>query len=476
MSLSDTERITVKSKDEEFKDTGSTTAKVISLYSYTLTVQELKQFVSDIAKLEKRQTNVLTAYRPIMSTSKKAETLHWDSIKFISNKTVDNTIVSNTVKTNLFDDMEWFMNNEQWYFEKGVDYKRGYLLYGEPGCGKSSSIKAIANKYRLPIFNLDLETVKTNSQLISLTNDILCEVPDKPYILAMEDFDRYEMFTCGWRYQERKDRVTMQCLLNVIDGIVESHGRILIMTCNDKEKIISNQALVRPGRIDKIVEFTFADNSQASTLINNYYGTSINIEPDDMETGITPAELIKRMQSNNSLDKILFYVCKNNEKIKSMITPEQAEKFSIDMSVIEKNSEEFEKPVKKSEPKKKRPPKKLTIVDRKKLSIDNKLKEIQRLQKKIQDCDKTIKKMNVDIEYQQKDYEKSKEQQQLKEQKLKEKQAARAEKQKHINKKVLSVAKTISKKINNKKSVKKVPTPIQPTTNRQRVLRGNPRK
>jgi ATP-dependent 26S proteasome regulatory subunit len=85
-------------------------------------------------------------------------------------------------------------------------------------------------------------------------NDILYEVPDSPYILTIEDFDRHEMFVNKVKYAKRKDKVTLQCLLNVIDGIVETHGRLLFITCNDKQNVEKIDALIRPGRIDRMIE------------------------------------------------------------------------------------------------------------------------------------------------------------------------------------------------------------------------------
>ena len=396
-----------------YSNDNSLKAPPIVLYSYTMTVNELREFVSDIAKLEKKQSNMLMAYRAIVP--KKGDNPHWDSIKFMSNKTMSNTIVSKTVQMELFDDVDWFMRNEKWYNEKGVDYKRGYLLHGVPGCGKSSSIKAIANKYKMPIFNLDLETIKTNSQLISLTNDILCEVPDKPYILTIEDFDRHEMFAQPWVYANRKDHVTMQCILNVIDGIVESHGRLLIITCNDKTKIMSNSALIRPGRVDKIVMFDYVDHEQAAQLINNYFGTQIVIESDNLKPEITPADLIKRMQSTTSLIKVLNYVCKNinvpglHELVNGIMKNEimkngmvNGMKNGIEMNELE--NEPMDEKLNTSKTKKRKAPH-LTQIDRKKREIVRKRKEIAKLEKTITNADKAIQKLHVDVEFDQRELE-----------------------------------------------------------------------
>lgn len=189
--------------------------------------------------------------------------------------------------------------------------------------GKTSSIKAIANKYKLPIFSLDLESIKTNNQLVTLANDIIYEAPDKAYILAIEDFDRHDMFANSWKYNNTDKKVTLQCLLNIIDGVVESHGRILIITCNDKEPIEKINALVRPGRIDRLIEIGYLDGYQTGRLIDNYFNVNLKILDENVEQNVTPAQLIKKMQTSQSLESTIYYICKNADEMKQQITANQ---------------------------------------------------------------------------------------------------------------------------------------------------------
>jgi len=135
-------------------------AKKINVSSYTASMDELKNFISDTVKLIKSPSNMLKVYRIILSD--KNATPFWDVFEFKTNKNEKNTILSKYVKHELFDDLQTFIDSDELYAKRGIDYKRGYLLYGQPGCGKSSSIKAMAHKYDLPIFNLGKKSLILN--------------------------------------------------------------------------------------------------------------------------------------------------------------------------------------------------------------------------------------------------------------------------------------------------------------------------
>jgi SpoVK/Ycf46/Vps4 family AAA+-type ATPase len=395
-------------------ESNTKSGKTIVINSRTASIKVLKSFVTKIVKLEKKQSNILTVYRAV--GLKKDQTPHWDCLRFKSNKTIENTILKKETEQELFCDVDWFIRNEKWYTDKGIDYKRGYLLHGVPGTGKTSSIKAIANKYGMPIFNIDLDSIKTNNQLISVANDILYEAPDRPYIMAIEDFDRHEMFTDKWSYSGRNKKVTLQCLLNVIDGVVESHGRILVITCNDKEPIQRIQALVRPGRIDRIAEIGFLDGHQTSRLINNYFDVNLSIPDDNIEESVTPAQLIKKMQTSQSLESTLFYICKDSEKIKQQLENDDSqledEEEQLDGEEEQNGPPKMDKPVpfkddeekpgrrsRRNRYKRRRGNPGKNPADKKAWTIKQKEKRISDFEKINNDNDLRKRKLELELEY-----------------------------------------------------------------------------
>lgn len=71
-------------------------------------------------------------------------------------------------KDSLVEKINFFQNNEDWYTERGIPYTLGLLLHGEPGCGKTSAIKAIANMTGRHIISVPLKNVKTTSELYGI--------------------------------------------------------------------------------------------------------------------------------------------------------------------------------------------------------------------------------------------------------------------------------------------------------------------
>ena len=86
----------------------------------------------------------------------------------------------------LLEDAREFLESERWYTERGIPYRRGYLLHGIPGGGKSSLVSAVASELKLPIYILQL-----SNEL--LTDDALARLFQtmtlNPSIVLLEDID-----------------------------------------------------------------------------------------------------------------------------------------------------------------------------------------------------------------------------------------------------------------------------------------------
>ena len=140
-------------------------------------------------------------------------------------------------------DVGTYLRSKKTYLDLGIPYRRGYLLAGPPGTGKSTLILAMASHFKLPIYSVPLRgTEITGERLSQLLGN--CR---KPALIALEDIDCLKVATS--RELKPGDGLSMADLLNVIDGMGASEDRVLFMTANHPETL--DAALTRAGRVDR---------------------------------------------------------------------------------------------------------------------------------------------------------------------------------------------------------------------------------
>ncbi|KKA26129.1 hypothetical protein TD95_004827 [Thielaviopsis punctulata] len=176
-------------------------------------------------------------------------------------------ILDENVAERVTRDVKDFLARQQWYTDRGIPYRRGYLLYGPPGSGKSSFIQALAGEldYNIAMINLG-EMGMTNDKLAYL----MTKMPPRT-LLLLEDADvafANRMATESDGYAGAT--VTFSGLLNALDGLAAKDERIAFLTTNFIEHL--DDALIRPGRVDQMVYVGNATKYQASTIWERFYG------------------------------------------------------------------------------------------------------------------------------------------------------------------------------------------------------------
>lgn len=195
-------------------------------------------------------------------------------------------------KKEIMDDLIAFSKAEEFYSRIGRAWKRGYLLYGPPGTGKSTMISAMANLLGYDVYDLELTSVRDNTELrrllieisgksIIVIEDIDCSLEiataqrKKKTFEGDEEAEEEEKGGKAHKHHMKEERkpsssVTLSGLLNFIDGLWSTCGgeRIVVFTTNHVEKL--DPALIRKGRMDKHIELSYCTYQAFKVLAMNY--------------------------------------------------------------------------------------------------------------------------------------------------------------------------------------------------------------
>jgi hypothetical protein len=149
--------------------------------------------------------------------------------------------------TLLKDDFESFFERESWFREKRLPFRRGYLLHGPPGNGKTTAIRAMMSSRGLSAYTMRLFDKRSDDGAL----DQLFEkaLRNRPALVVLEDLDRAFPKT-----GETRSTISIQDLLNCLDGVATGEGIIVVATANEPA-ILDPAILRRPGRFDRVVHF-----------------------------------------------------------------------------------------------------------------------------------------------------------------------------------------------------------------------------
>ncbi|KAK4564289.1 hypothetical protein RGQ29_006383 [Quercus rubra] len=232
----------------------------------------------------------------------------WISVVLKHSITFEKLAMDPKQKEMLMDDLDRFLGRKDLYENVGKTWKRGYLLYGPLGTGKSSLIAAMANYLKFNIYDLNLSGRYSDEDL----RRILLSTTNRS-ILVIEDVD------CGAELDDQRrafDSFTLSGLLNIIDGLWSSCGeqRIIVFTTNNKDKL--DPALLRPGRMDVHVHMSYCTIDGFKLLATNY----LKIEGDHQlywrievllkNVEVTPAEIAEELLKSDDADVVLRGVVK----------------------------------------------------------------------------------------------------------------------------------------------------------------------
>lgn len=351
-----------RESDDKKESKGSSVETVkIQIYSYKKSMDEVEQYVNKITddyldSLYRSRINTqfiysLVDFSKYDNSSRENCLPMWDECRFNSSRRFDTIFFEQ--KEELIRKLEFFENNREWYENEGHPYTLGIGLHGPPGTGKTSIIKSMANKLNRHLIVIPLSKIKTQRQFhqaffeeeyshknanhrisfdkkiivfedIDCMADLIMERSIKNGVHnesknALTKDELLQAIKNGYSEKSNSsshtissfmksnsgdhndnDKITLSFILNVIDGIRETPGRIMVITSNHYDKI--DKALIRPGRIDMTLEMKNASVNVIEEVVRHYYHCDLprRIKSKMRDGIISPAMLTNlRFQSRN---------------------------------------------------------------------------------------------------------------------------------------------------------------------------------
>ena len=363
---------TEKNSEKDQGETHKCEIIKISLYSYETSIAEMQKYIVELTDkyntmIEQSRNNQRFIYTLYKTKFDDYKYECWNEHLFESSRTFDNMFFDN--KSEILNQIDFWENNRDWYYEMGIPYTLGIGLKGPPGTGKTSFLKALANKTRRHLVKLSLKLIKTSRQLedffyedrynsnnkkysvdfskkIIYIDDIDCigdivkkrdendnsfnrTVKPSPELnmeglvqtllenavsISNDDakienkttnhngnvFKSSNIMSSALKPQD-EDPLTLDDILNVLDGVRETPDRIFVIASNYWHLL--DDALIRCGRIDRVIHLGYVSHNTLRQMYRRFYKMDI----DETKLVKIKAEFYSPAEITN-----IFTNCKND--------------------------------------------------------------------------------------------------------------------------------------------------------------------
>ena len=240
-----------------------------------------------------RELNRIAVYMPSPYNNE------WMRARLGNNRKLDSVVLKAGQKESILEDLNRFFASHDRYEALGIPWRRGYLLYGQPGTGKTSLVTAIASELALNVCVLSLASPTVTDEKIG---NLLSSVPQRSVIL-IEDVDAF------FRQRDKADagvKVSYSGFINALDGVAAHEGSVVFLTTNHPELI--DEAAIRSGRVDFRMELGLCDASQLERMFLKFFddaSAAARFANEVAPGRWSPAQVQERLLKAESVDEAI---------------------------------------------------------------------------------------------------------------------------------------------------------------------------
>ena len=293
--------------------------------SNTVSIKKIEQFLSKC--LDEYEQSILDStrnklyhfiYQGYDTDRDKTEY----SLQILSDKNTETNTNFETFDTMVGDNKKILINDLdrlhdlEYYKEKGLRRKKGYLFYGPPGCGKTSHVMAMANYDKRHVLEIPLSRVKTAQQFENILNlkeingipickDHLIYLFDEIDISLKSMEEKKKISTKDKaldKFVGNVDTINLDTLLSRLDGIGSYQGMVIVATTNRKNNL--PPALCRHGRLTPML-FDLLEKEKIEEMIETYYKVKLTKSQRALIKGKRAPSELQYMFETNTLYELL---------------------------------------------------------------------------------------------------------------------------------------------------------------------------